>query len=127
MTHIVKHYEIPLYRGNLVVVISNDIDKIKALFPADLFNDENIYAHTLYGNCRGQQDFYIVLNPYSKYRKMYHGTIAHEALHATSFLLDKRGIQIDVNNDEPQAYLIEWVTDKVYETLRINNLLNLIK
>lgn len=35
--------------------------------------------------------------------------IAHEALHATAFILDYIGSCIDVNNSEPAAYLLQWV------------------
>lgn len=120
-------FQIPLYRGYLVVVISNDIAKTKELFPKEIFDNNTVYAHCVYGNYKGQQGFYIVINPFSKYRSIFHGTIAHEALHACSFLLRQRGIEIDASNDEPQAYLIEWITDKVYEVLKKFNYTNKIK
>lgn len=33
-------------------------------------------------------------------------TLAHECLHATSFILDHAGVKADFQNDEAQAYLL---------------------
>lgn len=41
------------------------------------------------------------------------GTIAHEALHATNRILHSRGVEIDANNDEAQAYLLTYILDKI--------------
>lgn len=35
--------------------------------------------------------------------------IAHEALHATLFILDYIGSVITVDNSEPSCYLLQWV------------------
>lgn len=35
--------------------------------------------------------------------------IAHEALHATVFILDYIGSGVTANNSEPAAYLLQWV------------------
>ena len=43
------------------------------------------------------------------------GDIAHEILHTTNVILKRRGIRLDPNNDEPQAYLVSYLTDKFYE------------
>jgi hypothetical protein len=47
-----------------------------------------------------------------------HGTIAHEVFHATCFILEKVGVgfRMDVS-DESYAYLIGYITKKIYEKL----------
>lgn len=46
------------------------------------------------------------------------GVIAHEAFHLTCHVFDERGIKPDLDNDEPQAYLLEWVVDRIYNLTR---------
>lgn len=36
-------------------------------------------------------------------------TLAHETFHASSFILDDRGVLPSFENDEPQAYLHDWI------------------
>lgn len=43
-----------------------------------------------------------------------HGEIAHEILHATAWILDKRGLRFDAENLEGYTYLLEWITEWVY-------------
>jgi len=44
-----------------------------------------------------------------------HGTIAHEALHATNRILYHVGVDPDHNNDEAQAYLLSYIVDEIYK------------
>ena len=39
--------------------------------------------------------------------------IAHEAVHASSFILDAIGVKADWDNDELQAYLVQHICEKV--------------
>ena len=41
------------------------------------------------------------------------GVVAHEAVHAVNNIFKSRGIKLDINNDELQAYLTEWVFEQV--------------
>ena len=119
-----KHFNIPFYRGYLVVILTDDTERINKMLSV---NFENIYGYTIYDAYRGQQGFFIVLNPNSSFRNMTHGTIAHEAYHAAGFIAIRRGITADFDNDEPLAYLADWITDKVYETFNHFKLLSSIK
>lgn len=109
----IQSKEIPLYRGKLVIILSNDKEKIKNICP--IFDDDNIFAHAIFGNYKGTQGFFIILNHKNKYMQINPGVIAHEAHHICSYIADKRGIIIDTNNDEPMAYLIEWIVNEVHK------------
>ena len=37
--------------------------------------------------------------------------VAHESVHAANFIFSDLGIRIDVDNDEPQAYLVGFIAD----------------
>jgi hypothetical protein len=51
------------------------------------------------------------------------GIIAHEAVHFVTALSDDRGINHDRHNDETQAYLTQWVVDRVYNLSRTGKFL----
>jgi hypothetical protein len=46
------------------------------------------------------------------------GALVHECIHAASYTLIDRGIKIDPRNDEPLAYLSQWVFRKCYDRLK---------
>ena len=45
------------------------------------------------------------------------GNIYHEALHAANDLLDVVGFKFSYDNDEPQAYLMEYIGDLVLNVI----------
>lgn len=115
-----KELEVPLYRGKLVIILTNDKAELQKYIPD--FMDEEPYAHTWLVNWKGKQGFVIILNFNNSRRKIHHGTIAHEAIHATHFIAQERGIKADFLNDEPIAYLAEFITDHVYELMEKHEL-----
>lgn len=119
-----KVYEMPLYRGVLVIIITNSPSGVRKMFPD--FDDDEVYAHSLLAGYRGKQAFVIIINPDNSYRDIKHGTIAHEAVHIANYVGMTRGFVADFDNDEPICYLVEWVTDKVYKLLKKKDLLNKI-
>lgn len=47
-----------------------------------------------------------------------HSGIAHEVVHLVSHVFKDRHIIMDTENDEPQAYLTGWFTEKIYKALK---------
>lgn len=124
---ILESFEIPIYRGKLVVLISDKLHEVKKYLPnfKESFPEGNvktIYAHSIVDNFRDREGYYIVLNFKNKYRKIKHGTITHECVHIANMLLSGRGVVADFNNDEAHAYLSEWICDRVYKVFKRNGL-----
>jgi hypothetical protein len=73
-------------------------------------------------NCEGTTDFYdgfIVI--WSKHKDKSQESIlnlVHESVHAANLILDFKGIPISLENDETQAYLIEWIFENCYKVLK---------
>lgn len=111
-----KVLPIPIYKGKLVIIFSNNLKKISETVPR--FKEEELYAHALYRNWKGTEGFIIVLNFHNPSRKITHGVIAHEALHVVNFLAQSRGIEADFTNDEPLTYLLEWTVDEIYKYMK---------
>jgi len=68
-----KVVRIPIYRSNLIIILSNSNNKINKLI--DSFGKENVYAHALGCNYKNKSAYAIVLNFNNKYRKIKHGFI----------------------------------------------------
>ncbi len=105
----------PLYRGKLVIMLTNDKEQLQKYIPD--FEDKEPYAHALLINWKGTQGFVIVLNFENSFRKIHNGTITHEVIHATHFIAQERGIEADFLNDEPITYLAEFITDEIYKLM----------
>jgi len=112
-----KVVKVPLYFTQLVILLSDDIERIRKELPP-MEEEEEVFAHCLYHHIKDKSAIFILLNPKHKYwEDRMHGIIAHEVLHASCFVFYKAGISPDVNNDEPQAYLVEWMTQEVYKVI----------
>ena len=105
-----KIFTIPLYYGKLTVYIVEDwnylIKKHKLNFPC---KPENA------GGCvfpDGQDVVIVIIKS-----QICPVVLAHETVHVVNEIYKCRGIQLDTENDEPQAYLTGWVFDKVFRTV----------
>lgn len=114
-----EEQDVPIYRGRLVVIISNDKDKLKSFIP--YFEDNEIYAHSFMLDWKGKEGFVIALNFNNKHRPIHIGTIAHEAVHVAHLIAEHRGVIPDFVNDEPIAYLVEWIVDEVIKLMEKHN------
>lgn len=47
------------------------------------------------------------------------GVVAHEAAHVVNMIFDDHLIKLDINNDEPQCYLLEWVVNQIHQNIDI--------
>ena len=114
----IKSAKVPLYRGYLVIIITNSVKKLKQYIPK--FEDNGIYAHSYFHNFKNRQGFFVILNFNNELRKIHYGTITHESIHTAHFILQSRGLKESYENDEAETYLAEWITDKVYGFIKKN-------
>lgn len=106
-----KAINIPLYTGKLVLIISNDIEKVQNKYDILLFADF-IYAHATKVNENGKTGYAIILN-FDYTISLTHGDIAHEALHIAIDIAEHHNVETDAQ--EPMAYIVGWVVDEVYK------------
>ena len=110
--------QIPIYRGELGLIVSDKIDYIKNIIPE--FETDDLFAHSYYHNHDGNESFTMILNYNHSDVEIKMGTIAHESYHLVSMILDSRGVALDFNNDEPGAYLMEWIFNTIMDWLASN-------
>lgn len=108
-----KSIKVPLYGGNLVLMFTNNKREIVKHIPD--FDRENIYAHSCGMNDGGKEGYVIILNFNLKDSKISHGRITHEVVHIVSHIAETRGFEPSFSNDEPIAYLADWVANEVYK------------
>ncbi len=108
-----KTKKIPIYKGKLMIIITNSSKKLKKKLIPD-FEYEDIYAHVRLINHKDWETFAIILNIEYPTDKITCGTIAHEAFHVVNMLAERRNFIADFNNDEPLAYILDWITDEIY-------------
>lgn len=103
-----KKLNIPIYRGELNLIKVKELKELHDLF-YDIYTFEDGFldgAGALHFDIPPIK-FYIVVEMPANIP-----ILAHEALHATNKILDKRGIKSDFENDEAQAYLLEWIMEE---------------
>ena len=69
--------------------------------------EDDVRARTYDTQFEGKRK--CVLIRFASKKEMNMEVIAHEALHATLFILDYIGSVITVDNSEPSCYLLQWV------------------
>lgn len=111
----IQETEIPIYGGFLVIILTNDTETLKKHF-SDL-TDNNIYAMSKLGEWKKRRGYIVVLN-FKNIDKITHGAIAHEATHISNFIAQDVGFIPDFKNDEPIAYLTQWIVDNIYSFMK---------
>jgi hypothetical protein len=109
-------YKIPIYFGELHVFICNDSklvnDKYKLNIPEYMFGAFEAICHQFHKK-NGYLRYYIIIR-----ENVTPKIIAHESVHLTNFIFKDRGINLDLDNDEPQAYLHGWIFESIYKLIK---------
>ena len=106
---IAKRFKIPIYFGTLIVVCADDLGGGAKSVGCDF--DAHGYAAI---SCKrvqpnGTREYYIIIGPNANL-----GGIVHECCHTVNFVFKDVGVMLDVENDEPSCYLIQWVFDRAH-------------
>jgi hypothetical protein len=112
----IKKVKIPVFRTSLWIIISSNMYKAGETIE-DLSTEKlelnSVLAYTYaYTQESGKYRILVFLKPTTK-----PGTIAHEALHVTSFVNQWHGVKPSFANDEAQAYLLDWVVTACHKAI----------
>jgi len=105
-------YEIPLYRGSLLVIHTEDLKSIEAEF--DLEDTTEMDGFVFEQKDRNENPLYVVVFK----GKPSPGVIAHESLHIVSAIYRDVHADFCLHNEEPQCYLLEWIVDQIHKTIK---------
>lgn len=100
----IKTVDIPIYFGKLTILFTDDLSELNTLYKIKA--DNKLYDAVFFEI--HDNDEYIVA-----IKKVEWSIIAHEVVHIVNAIFLKCGIELDRNNDEPQAYLTGWVINEI--------------
>lgn len=105
----IKTINIPIYQAKVTVILDKDLSYVEKKYKTDSLKDFGA----------------VTLKEESKYRSyviafeyLSGGIIAHEIVHLINYLYLDCGIELDLKNDENQAYLTGWLFDTIYNLLK---------
>lgn len=112
----IKKYKVPLYHCNLWVLVSNNFVKDAKKLNINLSSNANEHDAITFKKLETEFSTFCVF--IRKDRKKYIDIISHESVHVVNLIFKEVGIELDIENDEPQAYLMGWVVDKIYKAIK---------
>ncbi len=110
-----KIFECPLYKNHDIIILIGDLSKISKKYDF-LEDDGNDLAFTQQCLINNNKSIIIAMNP--KHSEFTLGIAAHECLHAVNMIFDTIGVIPTFDNDEPQAYLLEYLLNEVYPLIK---------
>ena len=112
---ITKKYKTPLYGTKFTIVIYNSNEEFKQKF-------KKIEISNFDGAVFYEKDELFIV--FSAEKKGYPtpGIIAHEAKHLVNNIFIEISHDLDRYNDEPEAYLLGWIVNRIHELLIKNEL-----
>lgn len=121
----VKNLTVPLYGGLLTFIdtvswieVKEEYGEMAILNPED---DEPFAQTGMFRRMEGGTDMqciFLVVN--TKYRHpvaypkgLDESIVAHEAVHIKNYIFDRAGVVNCRENDEPEAYLVQWIVEQI--------------
>ena len=105
--------KIPIYYGTLTIIQVDNLKKIEKKY-----NTISLYGMDgcVFRNHKK--------NGSSRYVMVFEGKttaeiVAHEALHLVALIYEDRNIILEIENDEPQCYLLGWIVGKCHKHLKL--------
>lgn len=108
-----KKIKIPIYFGTLTMVKYLSEEEFEREFPIELDGCEAI-SLARRNKRTGVTDYLVAINGNYNTKG---SVIAHESVHLCNFIFKDRGLVLDVENDEAQAYLTGWLFEQISEFL----------
>lgn len=108
----IKHkITIPIYGGKLVVVKCKNLKAINKKYNTEADNTVQACAFRLISK-KGKRRYFMVFH-----KNTSNAILVHEAVHIVNMIFHDICHKPDENNDEPQAYLTEWVFEQAEQFL----------
>lgn len=109
----IKTIDIPIYCCKLTIILDKDLTYIQKRyktvslenFGAVILKDDSKYRH------------YVVAFSDANHLS----NISHEIIHLKNHIYLDCAMELDRHNDEPEAYLIGWLFDQIYNFIKTNS------
>ena len=108
-----KVIEIPIYHGDLILIQCETLKSIYEDYELEGY-DNGVDAIVFKSpTSNGYTQYFMAF----KYDSTKPNVIAHEAFHVVTRIFYDRSIDLDLINDEPVCYLLEWIVKQCHEFL----------
>jgi len=108
-----KTKKIPLYTGKLTIIQTEKEETLSDV--AKVLNIDFDVSNYDGMACIDKHNYIVAFID-----KTTPSIIAHESIHAVGFIFQEHNIRMDANNDEPIAYLLEWIVRECHRFLNID-------
>jgi hypothetical protein len=105
-----------LYKENFVFMpgfTQKQVDSFTKKLKIESIDIEECEGKTMF--CDG---FVLIWSRYKDKSFESLSTLVHECIHASWMILDWKGIPVSLENDDTQAYLVEWILENCYKALK---------
>lgn len=107
--------KIPIYGGELIMYLVDDWDYMNKKYSKESPMTNRTCGVTFTNYTTAGYSQYIV----AFRTRPSNSVISHEVTHIVNLLFRDRGIILDVDNDEPQAYFTDWVFEQIENFFKI--------
>lgn len=97
-------HPVELYTGKMRVVFAKDINEVIDKYELPATDSYDAFMWT---------DKHGPLVAFEVKKDLDFTTVAHEAVHIVNFIYVDHCIKVDAENDEPYAYLLQWVVGRI--------------
>lgn len=107
-----KIIRIPLYTGSIVLIqLEKELDLKVVTEKYNMLPNVSEYDGIAF---RDNGKYIIAVT-----QKIKPSVIAHESFHAVGYIFEDHSIVIDIKNDEPAAYLLEWIVEQCHKYFKV--------
>lgn len=106
-----KVVEVPILKDRFTIVIVDDLSILRELHEIDIRSGE-------FDACVYRTHSSGELIAVFELENATPGIVLHESIHLVNYILSSKGIKLDSNNDEFQAYFTQWVFEQIDDFLK---------
>jgi len=104
-----KTIKIPIYGGTLTMILDDDLKYVEKQYKTTCLDD---FGAVTLKNPKGYKEYAVAFTD-----KDHLSNIAHEIVHLKNYIFLDCGAQLEIHNDEPEAYLTGFLFDEIYNFL----------
>lgn len=98
----IKKITLPIYFGKLVIIQTNKFQKVNSKYNINFSKKDNkLYDAVVF---QDKSNYIVVFH-----NKFSYSVVAHEVVHLVNLIFKDHNITLDLDNDEPQAYLTGYI------------------
>lgn len=107
-----KKIKIPVYNSTLWVYLADSLCDVDKELKTNFTGLDTAWAIAFQNNSNPNILYTAFTPDYAN------KSIAHEAVHLVNYLFKRKGIELDLDNDENQAYWTGWFYDEIEKVLK---------